>query len=69
MAKGSAIKLRGKELSIEGVLNLVDMTLEIEEFTEPIELKKALELANLDGVFVKVKFTEGDTPLTEEELS
>lgn len=69
MAKGSAIKLRGKELSIEGVLNIENMTLEIEEFTEPIELKKALELANLDGTFVKIKFTEGDTPLTEDELS
>lgn len=69
MGKGSAIKLRGKELSIEGTLNLEDLTIEIEEFTEVVELKKLLEMANLDGVFVRIKFTEADSPITENEIN
>lgn len=69
MGKGTPISLKGKEVNMQGVLNVDNLTLEVEEFTSVVTLKSILEKAELDGKFVKIKIVETtDTPINEDEL-
>ena len=67
MAK-SPINLTGKKLNLAGVLNTEDMTLEVEEFTEPLSLKTAIDKVELDGKQVKITIQETDNEFTEEDF-
>ena len=67
MAK-SPINLTGKKLHLSGVLNTEDMTLEVEEFTEPLSLKTAIDKVELDGKQVKITIQETDNEFTEEDF-
>ena len=67
MAK-SPINLTGKKLNLAGVLNTDNMTLEVEEFTEPLSLKTAIDKVELDGKQVKITIQETDNEFTEEDF-
>ena len=67
-AKKSAVTLTGKKLNLAGVLNTDNMTLEVEEFTEPLSLKTAIDKVELDGKFVKVSIQETDNEFFEEDF-
>lgn len=67
MAK-SAITLTGKKLNLSGVLNTDDMTLEVEEFTEPLSLKTAIDKVGLNGVQVKITIQETDNEFHENDF-
>ena len=67
MAK-SPINLTGKKLNLAGVLNTEDMKLEVEEFTEPLSLKTAIDKVELDGKQVKITIQETDNEFTEEDF-
>lgn len=67
MAK-SPINLTGKKLNLSGVLNTDDMTLEVEEFVEPLLLKTAIEKVDLNGKQVKITIQETDNEFTEEDF-
>ncbi|MEO2601066.1 hypothetical protein [Clostridium butyricum] len=67
MAK-SAINLTGKKLNLSGVLNSDDMTLEVEEFTEPLSLKSAIDKVGLDSKFVKISIQETDAEFNESDF-
>ena len=54
MGKKSAVSLTGKKLNLQGIINTDDMTLEVEEFSEPLLLKSAIDKVELNGKFVKV---------------
>ena len=54
MAK-SPISLTGKKLNLNGVLNAEDMTLEVEEFTEPLSLKTAIDKVGLNATDEQLK--------------
>ena len=67
-AKKSAVSLTGKKLNLQGVINTDDMTLEVEEFSEPLSLKLAIDKVELDGKFVKVSIQETDNEFFEEDF-
>lgn len=67
MAK-SPISLTGKKLNLNGVLNAEDMTLEVEEFTEPLSLKTAIDKVGLNGVQVKITIQETDNEFSEGDF-
>ena len=67
MAK-SPINLTGKKLNLAGVLNTDNMTLEVEEFTEPLSLKTAIDKVELDGKQVKITIQETDNEFFEEDF-
>lgn len=64
----ASINAKGQVVVAQGVLNLDDLTLEADGFTEPVELKAILEKFNMNGKFVKIQVTEADTPLVETDL-
>lgn len=69
MAKQSnPINIKGKQVIVNGLLNVEDMSLEVEEFTQPVCLKQLLKSQGLDGKYIKVSFVEPDTPITESDL-
>ena len=68
MAKKSAVSLTGKKLNLQGIINTDDMTLEVEEFSEPLLLKLAIDKVELNGKFVKVSIQETDNEFFEEDF-
>ena len=68
MGKKSAVSLTGKKLNLQGVINTDDMTLEVEEFSEPLLLKSAIDKVGLNGKFVKVTIQETDNEFFEEDF-
>ena len=68
MGKKSAVSLTGKKLNLQGIINTHDMTLEVEEFSEPLSLKSAIDKVELNGKFVKVSIQETDNEFFEEDF-
>ena len=68
MAKKSAVSLTGKKLNLQGIINTDNMTLEVEEFSEPLLLKSAIDKVGLNGKFVKVSIQETDNEFFEEDF-
>lgn len=68
MGKKSAVSLTGKKLNLQGIINTDDMTLEVEEFSEPLLLKSAIDKVELNGKFVKVSIQETDNEFFEEDF-
>ena len=68
MAKKSAVSLTGKKLNLQGIINTDDMTLEVEEFSEPLLLKSAIDKVELNSKFVKVSIQETDNEFFEEDF-
>ena len=68
MAKKSAVSLTGKKLNLQGIINTDNMTLEVEEFSEPLLLKSAIDKVGLNGKFVKVTIQETDNEFFEEDF-
>lgn len=62
------IKVCGKKIILDGVLNLENMSLENGDFSEPINIKEMLDKEDFDFRTVKVTFQEVDKIITEEEL-
>lgn len=62
------ITIKGKSVTANGVLNVENMTLEVEEFSEPVSIQQILAKQGLDGKLVKVTFVEPDMPITESDL-
>ena len=67
-AKKSAVSLTGKKLNLQGIINTDDMTLEVEEFTEPLSLKTAIDKVELDGKQVKITIQETDNEFFESDF-
>ena len=68
MGKKSAVSLTGKKLNLQGIINTDNMTLEVEEFLEPLLLKSAIDKVGLNGKFVKVTIQETDNEFFEEDF-
>ena len=68
MGKKSAVSLTGKKLNLQGIINTDNMTLEVEEFSEPLLLKSAIDKVGLNGKFVKVTIQETDNEFFEEDF-
>lgn len=68
MAKGNPITIKGKKISANGVINIEDMTLEVEDFTEPVSIQQLIDKQGLDGKFIKITIEESDMPITQGDL-
>lgn len=67
MAK-PAITIDGKKITMNGTINTDDMTIEVEEFTNPVSLVEILNKNELNGKFLKIVFQEATNPVYEADL-